>query len=122
MTTVITRYFEDAAQCRAVQSELLYSRGFPARIVTVFDSPDGLVGALTAAEVKAATADTYQAKMAKGGAVLLVRAGYRPLGAAKTTRLLAASMGGAALDNVVEQVVVKDKLEPIPKVLAGGPR
>jgi hypothetical protein len=110
MTKVITRYFESADRARMAERELIFSK-FSRRIVTVFDKPDGLVDALTAAHVEPATAEAYEHRVANGGAVVLVQAGYKPLGAAKITRELMAKMGATSLGNLPEEVFVKDAPE-----------
>jgi hypothetical protein len=49
--------------------------------------------------------------VAKGGAVVLVRAGYRPLGVAQTTRDVAEEMGAIDMGDLVEEVYLKDAPE-----------
>lgn len=108
MTTVITRYFESAAQARAVKFELIHRRRFSTRIIQMFDSASGLADTLTAADVLPETAQAYEMQMANGGAVLMVRAGFKPLSVAQTTRDVTAEMGAKLLDGVEEEVFVKD--------------
>ena len=93
MTKIITRYFESAENAQAARSELLYRRNLSARIVRLYDKAEGLADSLKAARVNPDTADAYQARLEGGGAVLLVMAGYKPLGVAKITREVAANMG-----------------------------
>ncbi|MEM8851778.1 MAG: hypothetical protein AAGE03_17315 [Pseudomonadota bacterium] len=56
MTTVITRYFDDAEQAVSVRRELVNQRRFPLKILRVYDRADGLADALTAADVPPQTA------------------------------------------------------------------
>jgi len=121
MTTVITRYFEDAAQGQAALEDLVDKRGLSSGIVSVFDSPEGLADALASAEVKPRTAEAYQEKMDKGGAVVLVRAGYKPLGVARITRKVLSEMGAAEIDGLVEEVTVKEARDPVPSILSDHP-
>ena len=108
MTKVITRFFDSAAQAHAVKDELLYRRWFPQTIVRVFDDATGLADVLTEADVDAETARAYQTRMARGGGVVMVRAGYKPLGVAQITRDVCAQMGAADLGSLSEETFVKD--------------
>lgn len=108
MTQVITRYFDSAALARSVQDELLYRRRFSQNIVRLFDQADGLAEALTDADVEAKTAEAYQTRMGSGGAVVMVRAGYKPLGVARITREVMADMGAADMGRLSEETFVKD--------------
>ncbi|MEL6586745.1 MAG: PucR family transcriptional regulator [Pseudomonadota bacterium] len=122
MTTVITRYFETAECARATKDELRYRRNFPSNIVRVFETTDGLTDALIAENVEAATAKAYETRMAQGGAVVMVLAGYKPLGVAQTTRNVAADNGAHELDGVVEEVRVKTLKTPGLSILPNHPR
>lgn len=108
MTNIITRYYESAAQAEAVASELVYRHRVSPRLIDVFDVTDGLVDRLSARKVDRETAQAYQNKLAKGGAVILVSAGARPLAVAKTTREVTAAMGAVDMGGLTEEVVVKD--------------
>lgn len=121
MTKVITRYFESAEQARSVRHELLHRRRFSGRIVRLYEKPDDLAEVLKATNVAAQTAEAYQDRVATGGAVLLVLAGYKPLGVAKTTREVTAAMGAANLDDLVEEVIVKDQPKTSLSVLQDHP-
>ncbi|MCC1493183.1 PucR family transcriptional regulator [Cognatishimia sp. F0-27] len=107
MTKVITRYFESAERARSVEREMLREK-FSRRIIHIYTDADTLVDTLVARRVDPATAEAYQRRVADGGAVLLVEAGYKPLGVAKTTRDLTAKMGAVPLGNLPEEVTVKD--------------
>ena len=109
MTQVITRYFEDEATARSVKSTLAYER-FPRKDLHVFTDAKTVADALKAEHVQDATAKAYAKKLAKGGAVLLARATFKPLGAARLTRELTAQKGAVDMgDDLIEEVFVKDK-------------
>jgi len=121
MTKVITRYFDSAAKARSVKQELLLRQRFPLKILRVYDKPDGLAEALTAANVDAETARAYQQRMANGGVVLMVRADYRPLGVAQIAREVTAAMGAADMGGLTEEVYVADPPRPMLNILDHHP-
>ena len=108
MTKIITRYFASAEKARQVRNELVKMQRFSPRIVDIYDRAAGLADALTGAHVEAETARAYQDRVAQGGAVVLVRANYRPLGVAQITRDVAAEMGAIDMGDLVEETYVKD--------------
>jgi hypothetical protein len=108
MTKIITRAFDSAEQARNVRSELIRMQNFSPRIVGLYDDANGLADALSAAHVDATTAKEYEKRVKKGGAVVLVRAGYRPLGVAQTTRDVVAEMGAVDMGDLVEEVYVNE--------------
>ena len=112
MTLVITRYFDSAAKARDARFELLHRRRFPLKIVHLFEDGAGLADTLTRMQVDADTAQTYQNKVAQTGAVLMVEAGHRPLGVAKTARTVMDDMGAEALPDLTQQVYVNDDNSP----------
>lgn len=107
MTQVITRYFENASRASLVKKSLQFER-FPTRDLVVYTDPDGLADALKAENVEAEAAKAYETKLKSGGAVLLARATFKPLGAAKLVRQKVADMGAADMGNITEEVYVKD--------------
>ena len=121
MTKLITRYFDSAEKARAASHELLYRRGVSAQIVHLFEDADGLAVRLTGAQVAKKTAETYQKRMGDGGAVLLVEAGYKPLGVAGIVREVTADMGAADLGDLVQEVVVEDTRRPSLSIWRGQP-
>ncbi|WP_415403993.1 PucR family transcriptional regulator [Tateyamaria sp. SN3-11] len=121
MTQVITRYFDSAEQALAVRQELLYRRRFSVRIIRFYDTADGLLDALLDAQVAADTAKAYEARMADGGAVLLVMAGHKPLSVAQTTRDVTAEMGAVDMGGLVEEVTVPDEKRPTLSVMRDHP-
>ncbi|MEM6889237.1 MAG: PucR family transcriptional regulator [Pseudomonadota bacterium] len=120
MTTVITRFFDSASQARKLRRELLFAN-FPRQNVTVFGTAEGLVDTLKEMRVDAATAEAYEHRVARGGAVALVVVRYKPLGGAATARVMMAEMGATRLGNLPEEVFIKDPLEKPASVLAHHP-
>lgn len=121
MTNIITRYFDSAEQARSVRRELMVAHWFPTRIMRLYETADGLADTLTAENVVPATAQAYQKRVKTGGAVLLVRAGFKPLGVAKITRQVTAQMGAADMGDLDEEVFIKDKPPKNFSVLTGQP-
>lgn len=111
MTNIITRYFDSAEQARKVQRELIRYHRFAPKITDLYDRADGLVDVLTGQKVEKTTAEAYAKRMASGGAVLLVRAGFKPLAVAKTTRTVTAQMGAVDMGGIDEEVFVADNKE-----------
>lgn len=104
MTNIITRYFESADRARSVKYELVRRQRFSARDVMVYDSTDGLAESLASEKVEEKTIEAYQSKMDNGGAIILVRAGFEPLGAARKAREVTQSMGAVTMGRAVEEV------------------
>ncbi|WP_299498486.1 PucR family transcriptional regulator [uncultured Roseobacter sp.] len=121
MTQVITRYFDSVEQARLVRQELVYRRRFNQKILRLYEDAKGAADALVAADVAAETAEAYQKRLAKGGAVLMVRAGFKPLSVAQTARNVTAAMGAVDLGDLVEEVYVKDALKPSLSILQDHP-
>lgn len=122
MTKVITRFFDSAEDARAVKAELVRIHRLSPDIAKVYDSADGLADTLTAGNVAADTAKAYAARMAgEGGAVLMVRAGFKPLNVAKTTREVIASHNAVDMGGLTEETYVKEPLPAGRSVLAGHP-
>ncbi len=112
MTNVITRYFDSVPKALSVRKELLHRRRFSAKIVRLYEDADGLADRLTDASVDAKTAKAYEKRMAKGGVVLMVMAGHKPLSVAQTTRDVTAQMGAVDMGGLVEEVSVPDRERP----------
>lgn len=121
MTTIITRYFESEDQARMAERALVYEKQLSPTIVRVYDEADGLADTLIAANVLPETAEAYQTRMAKGGAVILVRAGYKPLGVSKITREVVSEMGAADLGDLNEAVFYKDERKRSLSILTEHP-
>lgn len=108
MTKVITRYFDSAKQARMVVQELVRQERFSRKIITLFEDVEGLEDALTGQSVHPDTAKAYAERMAAGGAVLMVMAGYKPLSVAQTTRDVTRKMGAVDLGDLVQEVEIAD--------------
>lgn len=122
MTTVISRYFEDTANARDAKRELVYRRGVSLRILSLITSSEDVSTTLGNTGIPDATQTRYAELLSSnGGAVLLVRAGYKPLGVAKTTRTVAAAFGASEQSGVIEEVYVKDELPSSRSVLLDHP-
>ena len=121
MTKLITRYFDSAEKARKARHELLYRRGVSPQIVRLFEDADGLAVRLTGLRVAKKTAETYQKHVAGGGAVLMVAAGYKPLGVAGIVREVTADMGAVDLGDLVQEVEVEDVRPPTLSILRGEP-
>lgn len=111
MTQIITRFFDDAKRARELRSELVNGLRFSHRIVEVYDQPAGLAEALVSRYVQQKTAEAYQQRMANGGAVVLVRAGYKPLRVAQMTRDAMAAWGAVDMGRLVEEVHYKEPIK-----------
>src|SRR6056297_805361 len=120
MTKIISRLYGSASQARRVRRELIEMQRFSPRIVDLFDKTDGLVDALTAADVEAATAQEYEEHVKKGGAVIVVKVAHvdsahflghvtGDLHYAKRTKTrdVAKEMGAVDMCDHVEEVYVK---------------
>lgn len=84
MTTIITRLYPDLATAQGVV-EALQARGHAAQTIDVITGVgEGDVTArMLGARVPAASAAAYGPGLAKGGALLVVRAPFAPMGAAR---------------------------------------
>ncbi len=123
MAKIITRYFDRVQSAKNTRYELVQMRNAPSQIVTIAETTDQLDRLLASAPVETATAKEYKKRLAKGGAVLLVRAGYKPLGIARMAREAAASEGAVDLGKLVEEVSVPDEVrEPMSSIFADHPR
>ncbi|MEL7116932.1 MAG: PucR family transcriptional regulator, partial [Pseudomonadota bacterium] len=109
MTTVITRYFEDAGQAHAVKDELVYRQRVPRSIIRIVAQADGLDGLIDGGRILPDTGAAYKERMANGGAVLVVAAGYKPLGVAKIARNAMESMGAVDMGDLSQEVKTKDE-------------
>ena len=121
MTQVITRYFENAETATKAKKVLQYE-GFPPGDLKVFDDAGTVAAALTASQVNAATAQAYKIRLADGGAVLLARASYIPLRAAKLVRDVTAELGAADMGRVSEVAYIVDKPGRASPIFLNHPR
>jgi len=85
MTTIITRVFPDAAEAESAVRRLTL-RGLPRQDRHIITQSGDVKGALTQAQVHKSAVTPYASLIAKGHAVLVVHAGFKPLGVARITR------------------------------------
>lgn len=121
MTQVITRYFASPAQARSAKHELVHRRRLSVKIVDLYEDAKTVADKLMAEDVNADTARAYADRLGSGGAVMLVRAGYQPLGVAKITREVTAEMGAADMGGLTEEVYVKERSRPMLSILDDHP-
>lgn len=125
MTTVITRLYADQNAAEAVARRLRFE-GFPGNAVQVISAGgmdrDALVDKMSRAMVPGEAAAGYAGKVEGGNSLLVIRATYRPLGAAQIARDTVAR--SPALDSGVtpEESWVKDGPDHAPSVLKDHPR
>lgn len=121
MTQVITRYFDSAKKAQDAKYELIKIHRLSHRILKTFDEREGLRNALASENVEPETIQTYEQQMANGGVVMLVRAGFKPLGVAQITRNVTAKAGAAKFDGLTEEIYVKESLRRRLSILQGHP-
>ena len=112
MTQVITRYFDSAARARMAKKDLVFIKDISPRIVDLYDDAGEAAAHLAKQGVDPATVAAYTEKLASGGAVILVRAGFRPLGVAQMTRETLDALHPADMGDLAEEVRIKDALTP----------
>jgi len=117
MTKIITRYFDSGEKARLVKHELVQRQKASPRIMEIFDTPKDMGEALGKAGVRHETIAEYEKRLADGGAVMIVKAGYKPLGIAKTTRDVMAAHGPVDLGDLIEEVVMKEEFDPLANTL-----
>lgn len=108
MTQLITRYFESESKAFTVKRTLQFS-GFPRNDLLIFTDAGGLTEALVDEHVDPKTAAAYEKKLGAGGAVLVIKATYKPLGAARLAREMTAEQGAVDMGDLVEEVYVPFK-------------
>jgi hypothetical protein len=83
MTTIITRLYPDAATAQSVAAHLS-AAGHPARTMDVITAGGDLHARLAAAGVSDVAAAAYAGGIGGGGALVVVRAPFNPIGAARS--------------------------------------
>ncbi|MEM8776586.1 MAG: PucR family transcriptional regulator [Pseudomonadota bacterium] len=121
MTKIITRYFESASRARSVKHQLVQRERFSARDVSLLEDAGTFAEKLLAANVQPKTVDAYQKRMENGGAVVMVRAGYKPLGIARITREVTAQMGAVDMGRVSEEVSLSYEPRRVSSVMRDHP-
>ena len=123
MTTVISRLYENEAAARAVETRLRYKM-LPRNAFRVYADADDteLLERLDAAGVDKATAQTYAKRVSGGNALVVVRATYKPLGAARIAREALAETNSIDLGDAIQETRVKDGPDASPSVMKDHPR
>lgn len=128
MTTIITRLYPDAAKAESV-ADALKAGKIPGRDIDVISGAGdhgSVKDRLTEAGVTEGNADAYAARIEGGNALVVVRAGFNPRGAALTARKIVDDHDpmdlGLEDENVYVQKEMRDKAGlGIPKVLRDHP-
>ena len=128
MTTIITRLYADRRAARAVQKKLLKEK-FREADVALISAKEGedkgaLEERLRKADVHRNAAPVYAERIAGGGAAVVVRADYRPLGARRIAREVLADSAAVDAGAAPEEHEVKTPPpdpRPFPSVLTDHP-
>lgn len=122
MTTIITRLYPDVATATSVATALQSSGHDPATIDVITRSGDGRVAdRLQRAGVMSAAASAYAPGIDKGGALLVVRAPFAPMGTARHAIKLVNRTPSLKVGLEDEDVYVRDepKVDISGKVMTG---
>lgn len=111
MTKIISRVFPTKAKAQDAVFDLIDRQRFSPHIVQYHDDAAGLADLLQAEHVAADTAKAYQDKVASGGAVVLVKAGYRPLSVAQKARDTLAFYGPTDIGGMTQEVQIESRPE-----------
>lgn len=122
MTTIITRLYPDVATATSVATALQSSGHDPATIDVITRSGDGRVAdRLQRAGVMSAAASAYAPGIDKGGALLVVRAPFAPMGTARHAIKLVNRTPSLKVGLGDEDIYVRDepKVDISGKVMTG---
>ena len=120
MTKIITRVFPNAAQAeRAV--DRLNVKFLPKRNRRIITDGPNAEHEMRRANVHESAIDAYAKQLAAGGAVLVVKAGSKPLGAPRITREVMAKYDPVDMGNVVEEHKLPWVPDHAPSVLKDHP-
>lgn len=125
MTTVITRLFDNEENARSIAAKLRDKR-LPRRAVEVIAADGGDASAIAARLSRAMVHDeavpVYAEHIAQGKAALVVRATYKPLGAARITReTLAGRESIVDVGEICDDYYVSDPPNHAPGILSDHP-
>jgi len=121
MATVISRLFANEEAATAVRKRL-QMKGFPNYVVRVVTSSMASPAQTLARDgVADKTAAAYVKAIADGGAALVIRATYKPLGAVRIARETLEGVDAVDMGKLPEENVVKDGPDRAPRVLKGHP-
>jgi hypothetical protein len=110
MTTIITRLYADAAKADHVAGRLR-AAGHGAGTIDVIGAGGDLHGRLAAAGVGAAAAAAYAGGIASGGSLVVVRAPFNPIGAARNAMMIVDDTPSVAVGLESENVYVRHRPE-----------
>jgi hypothetical protein len=122
MTTIITRLYKDLATAQAVAAELSLAGHDNATIDVIGRDGDGTAEARMAeARVPRASAAAYAGGVAKGAALLVVRAPFAPMGTARHAMRVVNRTAAIDVGLADEDVYIREqpKVEKAGKVLPG---
>jgi hypothetical protein len=125
MTTVITRLY-DSEDTASATARRLNREGLPRHAVEVITakglSREAIAARMQRASVHESAVPVYADHVAGGDALLVVRATYKPLGAARLTRDITARTKVKSVGSVVDQHYFADGPDHAPSVLKDHPR
>jgi hypothetical protein len=120
MTTLISRLFADEAAARSA-AERLYFKGIPRGDIKIITGGADANTRLARAKVHESAIGPYAQALAAGNAALVVRATYKPLGAARITREILAKRDTIATAGVTDDYGLPYEPERAPSVLKDHP-
>jgi len=123
MTTIITRLYANERSANAVADRLSWE-GLPksaVKVVTGTDK-DKIQHRMMQAQVHRDAAPIYAESVAGGTALLIVRATYKPLGAARIVREVTGSRKTIDVGVTQDDIYVRDLPDHAPSVLKEHPR
>jgi hypothetical protein len=125
MTTLITRLYDDE-ETAAATARRLNREGLPRNALRVITaqglSREEIAAKMSRANVHESAVATYADHVAAGAALLVVRATYKPLGAARITRDITARTKARVVGEVVDDHYFPDGPDHAPSVLKDHPR
>jgi hypothetical protein len=123
MATIITRVFQDEAAAQSAAKRVVF-RGIPERAVKVITGgdPEELSARMAHADVHESAIPVYARHLGSDQALLVVRATYKPLGAARITREELAKRETLDVGEVVDDHFIPDGPERAKSVLKSHPR
>lgn len=119
MTTIITRLYADKATAETVAAALV-SGGLTGNSITVIGDADA--AAMKAARVPAASAGKYAAAMTGTQALLVVEAGFNPVGAARKAIKIVGRTASIPCGIYDEDAYISESVDPsyAESVIKGG--
>lgn len=126
MTTIITRLFASEEAAQRVANKLHWE-GFPKRAYRVIPASAGSDAAAMEDRLKRAGVDpdaaaAYAGKLGDGGAVMVIHATYKPLGAARIAREILGRAETVDVGSVNDDFYVPDGPQRASSVLKDHPR